>query len=142
MSDARLQIIQDTLRRGSVDKLAEMYVKLREDKAAIEAEAKTKVNKITARIDMIATELLRRMNEDGVQSFKTPHGSPYISKQVQGGIVDGDAFRNFVLENGRTDMFQSRVSISAVQEWNAENPDTPVPGVDLHVVRQVRVRKT
>lgn len=130
----------EALKKATDATLTKAYRTLRDEKRALEQEHKAKLAPIEARMDAVSRELLTRFDERGLETVKTKHGSAYIYSQVTASIVDDDKFGQFVLANGRVDLYQRRVVVSAVREWNHDNPDNPVPGVALKALRSVRVR--
>lgn len=126
--------------RYSAAALTKVYLQLREAKAGIAKKAKEDTDKIVPYMTQIENELMRRMDKDQASSIKTTAGTPYISETITGDIVDYDAFMKFVKDNQRPDMLQKRLSLSIVNEYNEENPDSPVPGVYFSTIRRLNVR--
>ena len=124
----------------NVDDAIAAYVKLRERKAQIKAEADQKMNELTSKLDMLEGWLKERADENGVTSFKTKHGTAFLTTVDYASVADWDAMLKFVRENEAYDMFEKRVSKTAVRGY-IEQLKTVPPGVNYGTRIEVNVRK-
>jgi hypothetical protein len=120
--------------------LVAKYIELRDKKAQMKAEFDEKAAKLDAVLDQIEASLLKTFDTAGMDSVKTPFGTAYTSTQTSASIADPDVFREFVKANNAWDMFQNRVSKTAVEQYKAVHDDVP-PGVNWREERVVNVRR-
>lgn len=120
--------------------LVAKYIELRDTKSRFKAEYDEKVAKIDAALSQIEGTLLKTFDTAGVDSMKTPFGTAYTSIQASASIADADVFREFVKKNDAWEMFQNRVSKTAVEQFKAVHNDVP-PGINWREERVVNIRR-
>lgn len=120
--------------------LVAKYIELRDKKAQMKAEYDEKVGKLDAVLEQIEGTLLKTFDTAGMDSVKTPFGTAYTSTQTSATVADPDVFRQFVKDNDAWDMFQNRVSKTAVEQYKAVHNDIP-PGLNWREERVVNVRR-
>lgn len=124
----------------NIDEAIAAYLKLRDRKAQIMAEAQSKANEITAKLDKLEGWIKERADENGVTSFKTKHGTAFLTTVDFATVGDWDAMLKFVKENEAFDMFEKRVSKTAVRGYIEQLKAVP-PGVNYGTRIEVNVRK-
>jgi hypothetical protein len=122
----------------TVDEYVAQYVKLRDYVKAKEEELKP----YTEAMDLIAAQLGQKMRDNGVESFKTEHGTAYKTQTLSVKTADKDAFVRYCIGEEKWDLVDFRPAKSGVEEFMAQNNDTPPPGVDVALVTNVRVRRS
>lgn len=81
--------------------------------------------------DKIKAALMACMNTLKIDNAKTHAGHAVcIVSGSSAKVVDGEAFFEFVIENGRTDMLTRRCSVEAIQEYLDVNNQLP-PGIEF-----------
>lgn len=80
----------------TVEQATAKYIELRDRKAQIAERHKTELAPLQEAMASIETWLLDKMNQEGVDSFKTPAGTPYRSVAISMKLEDDAAFKNFV----------------------------------------------
>jgi hypothetical protein len=123
-----------------VDDVVATYMKLRQSKDAIEAEAKTKVADIKAKLEKLEAWIKERADADGVTSFKTPHGTAFLTTTDYATVADWDAVLGFIRSNDAFDMLEKRVSKIAVRGYIDSTKAVP-PGVNYGTKLEVNIRK-
>jgi hypothetical protein len=123
-----------------VDDVVATYMKLRQSKDAIEAEAKTKVADIKAKLEKLEAWIKERADADGVTSFKTPHGTAFLTTTDYATVADWDAVLGFIRSNDAFDMLEKRVSKTAVRGYIDSTKAVP-PGVNYGTKLEVNIRK-
>lgn len=116
------------------------YIKLRDQKAAIEAEAKEKVAAIKAKLEKLEAYLKEQMDAQGLTSFKSEYGTAFITTTDYATVADWDAVLDFVREHDAYDMLEKRVSKLAVRSYIDQFKTVP-PGVNYGTTLVVNVRK-
>lgn len=123
-----------------IDDVIATYMKLRDKKAAIEAEAKDRVAEIKAKMEKIEAYVKVRAETEGVTSFKTPHGTAFLSTTDYAQVADWDSFIEFVRTEDAYEMLEKRVSKTAVREYIEQTKNVP-PGVNYGTRLEVNFRK-
>ncbi len=124
----------------TVDEVVAAYLKLRDKKAQIKAEADQKAGEITAKMDKLETWVKQQADTQGVTSFKTKHGTAFLTTVDFANVADWDAILAFVRENDAYDMFEKRISKTAVRGYIDQTKAVP-PGVNYGTRIEVNVRK-
>ena len=123
-----------------VDDVIATYMKLRNEKDAIEAEIKSQVAGLKAKMDKIEAWLKEQADAQGVTSFKGKHGTAFLTTTDYANVADWDAVLEFVRANEAFDMLEKRVSKIAVRGYIERNKSVPA-GVTYGTKIDVTVRK-
>ena len=149
-----------------IKSVVERYIALRDEKAAVAERHKAELAPITEAMETIEKWLLAQMDTMGVDSLKTPAGTPYksITKSVK--MADPEAFKRFVfsplveaLGNAATsqgmqlpdlysllssgvfwDMIDFRCGKKGVVEYTEQNGTLP-PGVTMDSFTTINIRR-
>lgn len=124
-----------------MDELVEKYIKLRDKKAEIKAAYEARVSQIDDFMEKIENAILKKLNEDGADSFGTPAGTAFKSTVTSATVADWDAFLEYVKGNEMWSMLDRRCNKTAVVEFRNANDDLP-PGVNWREETVVRIRRT
>lgn len=123
----------------NVGQVVAAYLKLRNHKAAIEAETKDKVKEIKAKMEKLEAWIKTEADAQGVKSFKTDHGTAFLTTVDYANVADWDAMLDFIRENDAYDMLEKRVSKTAVRGYMEANKAVP-PGVNYGTKLEVNFR--
>lgn len=124
----------------TVDDVVALYVKLRGEKGAIKAQADEAINKVDVKLDKLEAWIKTKADEQGVTSFKTNHGTAFLTTVDYASVDNWDAMLKFVKENNAYDMFEKRVSKTAVRGYIDATKQVP-SGVTYGTRIEVNVRK-
>ena len=124
----------------TVDKVIKTYMKLRSQKEAIEAETKDKVAEVKASMAKIEAWLKEKADADGVTSFKTDHGTAFLTTTDFANVADWDAVLDFIRKEEAFDMLEKRISKTAVRGYIEANKEVP-PGVTYGTKLDINIRK-
>jgi len=124
----------------TVDEVIQAYLKYRHQKEAIEAETKEKVKGIKDKMLKLEAWIKEKADADGVTSFKTGHGTAFLTTNDFANVADWDQVLNFVKENEAYDMLEKRVSKNAVRGYIEQNKAVP-SGVNYGTRIDVNIRK-
>ena len=116
------------------------YMKLRDQKAAIEAETKERVADLKAKMEKLEAYLKAQMDAQGLTSFKSDYGTAFLTTTDYANVADWDAVLSFVRENEAYDMLEKRVSKIAVRGYIEANKAVP-PGITYGTKLEVNIRK-
>jgi len=124
-----------------VDKLIGQYVKLRDRKREMEARHKDELRPYTTIMGEIEAQLMKHMQDAGIDSVATPSGTAYQSTTPRATIQDRGAFRQFVEETGMFELVDWKANPRAVFEFiEAVGNGSPPPGVNASTFTAVRFR--
>jgi hypothetical protein len=134
-SDARLRI-----NVPNVGDVIRTYMKLRDQKAAVEARVKDEVSTIKAKLEKLEAFLKTQMDAQGLTSFKSDYGTAFLTTTDYANVGDWDAVLTFIRDNDAYDMLEKRVSKIAVRGYIETNKAVP-PGVTYGTKLEVNIRK-
>ena len=123
-----------------VDDVIATYMKLRSQKESLEAETKEKVAEVKAKMEKLEAWIKEQADLQGVTSFKTKHGTAFLTTTDYATVADWDAMLTFVRENDAYDMLEKRVSKTAVRGYIEQTKTVP-PGVNYGTRLDVNIRK-
>lgn len=124
----------------TVDSVIKTYMKLRVQKEVIEAEAKDKVATVKEKMLKIEAWLKAKADADGVTSFKTDHGTAFLTTIDYANVADWDAVLDFIRREEAFDMLEKRISKTAVRAHLEATNEVP-PGVTYGTKLDINVRK-
>lgn len=124
----------------NVDQVIAAYIKLRNKKSALETEVKERVKELDEKMVKLEAWIKVRADEQGVTSFKTPHGTAFITTTDFANVADWDAVLSFVRTHDAYDMLEKRVSKAAVRAYIETTKEVPA-GVNYGTKLAVNVRK-
>ena len=81
----------------TVDTVVARYIELREEVSAMSARHAAEMDPLRDKMSKIESWLLAKMTADGVDSYKTPHGTPYKATRTSVTMEDRSQFMEFVL---------------------------------------------
>lgn len=124
----------------TVDSVIEGYLKLRAQKQAIEARTKEQTSAIEANMDKLEAWLKLKAEETGVTSFKTDHGTAFLTTVDFANVADWDAVLTHIKNTEAFDMLEKRVSKTAVRAFIDMHRTVP-PGINYGTKLEINVRK-
>jgi hypothetical protein len=124
----------------NVDQVIAAYMTLRSQKDSIEAATKEKVSGIKAKMEKLEAWIKTQADAQGVTSFKTKHGTAFLTTTDYANVADWDVVLEFIQSKGAFEMLEKRVSKTAVRNY-VENDKFVPPGVNYGTKLEVNVRK-
>jgi hypothetical protein len=124
----------------NVDDVVATYMKLRDQKAAIEGEVKDKLTTIKNKMEKLESWIKVQADLQGVTSFKTKHGTAFLTTTDYANVENWDAVIGFIRDNEAYDMLEKRVSKTAVRGYIEQTKAVP-PGVNYGTKLEVNIRK-
>lgn len=116
------------------------YMKLRDQKAAIEARVKDEVSTLKAKMEKLEAYLKAQMDAQGLTSFKSDYGTAFLTTTDYANVADWDAAIRFIRDNEAYDMLEKRVSKIAVRGYIEQSKAVP-PGINYGTKLEVNIRK-
>ena len=144
----------------SADALVEEYFR---NEGFIESENKrfaTHMKPFNDRQEVIKQQLHEKLNAEGLENFKTPHGTAYKSHLLntkidpdavpyvkEGGeeVRGREAVLDFCLDNWATignELLQIGVTKDAVKSWMDSHDGAPPPGVSISRFTRINIRRS
>jgi hypothetical protein len=124
----------------TVDSVIRAYMKLRAQRDVIEAETKEKLSLVKANMGKLEAWLMAKADADGVTSFKTDHGTAFLTTTDFANVEDWDAVLSFIKQEDAFDMLERRVSKTAVRAYIDATKAVP-PGVKYGTKLDINIRK-
>lgn len=124
----------------TLDKAIASYVAIRDRKGDMEKRHAEELAPINQMLDRLEAFMLDAMNEAGLQSIKSPHGTAFKSKRTSAKVTDWDLTLPFIREHEVWELLERRVSKKAA-EAIIEETQLPIPGVDMTTEIVVNVRR-
>lgn len=124
----------------TVDKLIDAYLKLRNKKEALEASVKQKTEGITKLMTKLEQQLMQQCDEQGVDSFKTEHGTAFLKETDYASVDDWDAVVAFVSGSQAFEFLTKKLNKIAVREYIEENDGELPPGMSYGMRRGLTVK--
>ena len=124
----------------TVGDVVEAYITLRNRKEIIEADTKEIVVGIKEKMLKLEAWIQAKSDETGVKSFKTDHGTAFLTTSDYASVANWDAVLAFVKENEAWDMLTRGVNKRSVREYIDANKTVP-DGVNFGTRIGVSVRR-
>lgn len=124
-----------------LDKVAATYVKIRDARAALKKTYEDEDAKLKDQLETINGFLLATLQELGVESARTAHGTIYRSLETKPSCGDWDAFGTWIIENEAVDALERRVKKSFITEYMETHGDELPPGISVTREFTVTVRR-
>jgi len=85
--------------------------------------------------------ITNQLNEQGVESIKTEHGTAYRNTLMQCKVEDREAWMDFVFDGRREGFITSAVPKDAVKEYLDSHNSVPPPGVKVVFINKTNFRR-
>lgn len=112
-------------------KLVQVYIKIRDAKAAKTKEMEEAVAVLDTQLEVIETELLELCKATGQDGGKTEHGSFRRSVKTRYWTSDWESMYKFIKEHDMPELLERRVSQTTLKEFLKENPDKLPQGMNV-----------
>ena len=127
-----------------VDKLAKVYVKIRDRKSELKAAFDEEYSKLNAQQEKISRALLDYCKANNLNSFNTDAGTVTRKTTVKYWTNDWESMYKFVIEHEVPEFFTKQLHQGNVKTFLAENPDVLPKGLNAdteYVVSVTRPKK-
>ena len=125
----------------AVDKLAEVYLTLREKREALAKDFDAADKVLKDKQAVLETAMLDACKEIGANSINTAFGTIIKSVKERFWSADRAAFNRFVAENDALDLFENRIHQGNMKTWIADHPDDFPPSVNVDRQYAITVRR-
>lgn len=123
-------------------KMVKAFVKLRDARTALKREFEDKDNALKSKQELLESQLLKFLNENEMESVKTPHGTFYRQEELTPTGADWDAFYKWIAQNDAFDALERRIKKTFIKEYMEMHSGGIPPGVSVYREYVVRVRRT
>lgn len=124
----------------NIDELVKKYIALRDFLDNLNAVHTQKVNYIKSKMQQIEAAIAAKSLEDGVDSYRTSHGTAFFTYTDRCNIADWDSVLSFIKENDAYDLLTRAVKKEAVRGYIEKTGFVP-PGLNWSTVRTFNCRK-
>ena len=121
--------------------LIERYHALKDTLKEMDLEYAEATKPYNAAIQAIETECLARLQAQGLQNAKTPHGTAYLATQTRVSVKDKGEFFRHMQGSGDFAMLDIRALKEPVKEFVKEHNANP-PGVEVSHWVECNIRKS
>ena len=94
---------------------------------------------VTAELEAHEAALMEHLNANNLTQLASKDATVFVRTRDSATVGDWDTLLTFIIEGGRYDFLEKRVSSSVVKEFLADNNELP-PGVKFSSVRTLSVR--
>lgn len=129
-----------TAPENDVNKLVEVYIKIRDEKDKIEKAADNKAAELTKQMEVIESELRKILQGTGGSSISCKSGTVFVKEQTSAKVADWQPFIEFVKANDAWQLLNHGVNKTAVKEYLEANESLP-PGVDFSRRLDIQIRR-
>lgn len=89
----------------------------------------------------IKAVLLDMLNQSGAKSFATNRGTVYRREVMKPSAADWGAIWTWAKDHDAMEIFEKRLKVGFIQEYMEENGGAIPPGINIHRVFEVSVRR-
>ncbi len=134
---------QTAIRALDINDLTKRYIGLREAKQRIVEVAKDDIAKLDKGMEKLEVLMLCWLQLTGVESARTPSGTPYLTDKTGANMADRDAFIRFVAEDfaNRNAFFTNALAKDTVKSYMDTHDGVPPPGVNWFSEKAVNFKK-
>ena len=126
----------------SAEKLANIYIKIRDAKQAEEEKMKLKLAEFQEQLDLISDQLLELCKHQNASSIKTDSGTIIRKLSTRYWSTDWESMHQFIKENDALSLLEQRIHQANMKQFLEENPELMPPGVQVDRKYTVVVRRS
>lgn len=126
----------------TVDQVVERYIQNRDLLDKLKKEYETKCEKVKDQQEKLTAFLMGKLNESGLESMKTQHGTCFVDWKDSATVADREAFFDWIEGDfiERKQFLENRVSKTAVKAL-LDDGETLPPGVNYTKIKDIKVRR-
>jgi hypothetical protein len=126
----------------NLDKLAEIYIKIRDARAEAKAAFDVQDTALKDQLALLETEMLDACKDLNASSIRTPHGTIIRSVKSRYWTNDWDSMYTFIEEQGAFGLLERRLHQTNMKDFLTENPDLLPMGLNVENEYTVVVRRS
>ena len=132
----------DNLHEVPADKLAEIYIKIRDKRAEIKEKFEAEDALLKEQQDLLAEEMLEVCYENNADSIKTPAGTIIRKVDTRYWTTDWDSMYQFIQEHDAYPLLEKRIHQTNLKQFLEENPELLPAGLQADRKYTVVVRRS
>jgi hypothetical protein len=132
----------DNLHEVPADKLAEIYIKIRDKRAEIKEKFEAEDASLKEQQDLLAEEMLEVCYENNADSIKTPAGTIIRKVDTRYWTTDWDSMYQFIQEHDAYPLLEKRLHQTNLKQFLDENPNLLPAGLQADSKYTVVVRRS
>jgi hypothetical protein len=121
----------------TADKLAKIYVKIREKRRELSKQD----DALKEQLDAVASQLLEICKEQGATTIRTEHGTVSRRTTKNFWTSDWESFYKFIKDNDAFSLMFQRINNTNMAQYLEENPDVHPPGLNADVTQSIVIVK-
>ena len=125
----------------NVDKLTKVYLKIKEQREELSSRYKEQDSHLEEQQNTIKSELLKHLQEQNIDSIRTPNGTFYRTTKTKYWTSDWESMHEFILEHGLPDLLEKRLHQTNVRTFLEENEDLLPKGLNVDSEYSLSVRR-
>ncbi len=125
----------------TLDKLARVYIKMRDKLSELTREYETAEAAIKAQQAEVAAAMKDRLQALGAKSAATTYGTVSLKTSTRYYFQDWEAAHRFIMDNDAPYLLEKRVSQTMMREFLENNPGVVPPGLNTMSELTVSVTK-
>ena len=126
----------------STDKLAEVYIKIRDKRAELKEQYEAQDEDLKAQQELIAEQMLEICRENNADSIKTPAGTIIRKVDTRYWTTDWDSMYQFIQEHDAYPLLEKRLHQTNLKQFLEENPNLLPAGLQADSKYTVVVRRS
>ena len=126
----------------STDKLAEVYIKIRDKRAELKEQYEAEDEGLKAQQELIAEQMLEICRENNADSIKTPAGTIIRKVDTRYWTTDWDSMYQFIQEHDAYPLLEKRLHQTNLKQFLEENPELLPAGLQADSKYTVVVRRS
>lgn len=126
----------------SADKLAKIYLKMRDKRQELARQFEEQDNDLKEQMEMVENKMLDMCKDLGADSIKTAHGTIIRSVKTRYWTADWESMHNFIKDHGAYDLLERRIHQTNMKQWLQENPDQLPMGLNSESRYSTTVRRS
>ena len=136
--------VQDEVTSSSLplDKLAAIYIKIRDAKDKLTADYKQQYADLEEQMSVLEAEMLETCKTMNADSIRTKAGTIVRSIKSRYWTNDWDSMYRFIKENDAYGLLEKRLHQTHMKEFLSENPDLLPMGLNVESEYTVVVRRS
>ena len=126
----------------SAEKLAEVYVKIRDARAALKEKFEAEDSTMKAQQDMLAEKMLELCKDIDADSIRTTAGTIIRKVDTRYWTTDWDSMYQFIEEHNAYPLLEKRLHHTNMKQFLEENPDLLPVGLQADSKYTIVVRRS
>jgi len=126
----------------TTDKLAEVYIKIRDKRAELKEQYEAQDEGLKAQQELLADKMLDICRDNNADSIKTPAGTIIRKVDTRYWTTDWDSMYQFIEEHDAYPLLEKRLHQTNLKQFLEENPELLPAGLQADRKYTVVVRRS